>query len=64
MEYSEKLKDPRWQKMIVTFGKYKGKPLCEIPKDYLVWCVENFDSMRPGNWKRTFKRELERRETL
>lgn len=27
--------------MKMTFGKYKGVELEDIPEDYLVWCLEN-----------------------
>lgn len=27
--------------MIIHFGKHKGKPLEEIPEDYLCWVLEN-----------------------
>ena len=25
----------------LRFGKYKGKPIDDVPKAYLKWCVEN-----------------------
>ena len=27
---------------IVTFGKYKGKEISEVPSSYLDWCLETF----------------------
>jgi hypothetical protein len=31
----------QWVRM--PFGKHKGKPLSEVPEDYLWWCLRNFD---------------------
>jgi uncharacterized protein (DUF3820 family) len=31
--------------MLMPFGKYKGRRLDEIPIDYLIWCVNNIDSL-------------------
>jgi len=28
---------------IMSFGKYKGKPLGEIPDSYIIWMWENTD---------------------
>jgi len=44
---------------VITFGKHKGKKISDVEKDYLKWCVENFDS---GKWKTLFKKELRNRE--
>ncbi len=44
---------------VITFGKNKGKKISEVEKDYLKWCIENFDS---GKWKTLFKKELRNRE--
>ncbi len=44
---------------VITFGKHKGKKISEVEKDYLKWCVENFDN---GKWKTLFKKELKNRE--
>lgn len=30
-----------WVRM--PFGKHKGKPLRDVPEDYLYWCLRNFD---------------------
>lgn len=27
--------------MIFTFGKHKGQEVQDVPKDYLMWCVQN-----------------------
>lgn len=31
--------------MKVTFGKFKGKDIEDIPNSYLQWASENFDNM-------------------
>ncbi len=28
---------------IMPFGKYKGKPVVDIPSDYLLWAAEHLD---------------------
>jgi hypothetical protein len=33
--------------MRMPFGKHRGEELSEIPDDYLVWCLDNCDSMSP-----------------
>lgn len=33
------------------FGKHKGSPLSEIPADYIVWAIENMDSLKEGSYK-------------
>jgi hypothetical protein len=30
------------------FGKYKGRPLKDIPIDYLLWVLENFEDLWPS----------------
>jgi hypothetical protein len=30
------------------FGKYKGECLRNIPTDYLIWCLDNFDNLWPS----------------
>lgn len=32
---------------VMPWGKHKGKPLGEVPRDYLEWAVRNADAMRP-----------------
>lgn len=39
---------------VMPWGKHKGKPLNEIPRDYLVWAVENAEIMKPE-----LRREIE-----
>jgi DNA repair protein RadD len=43
----------------VTFGKYSGNKVSEVPVDYLAWCVKKFDD---GKWKDIFSEELRRRQ--
>lgn len=37
--YNPKVDDPA--DIVLTFGKHKGKKLCEIPQDYVEWLAEN-----------------------
>ncbi len=46
---------------IVTFGKYNGIPLEEIPVSYMHWCTTTFDD---GKWKAAFLGEIQRRASL
>ena len=32
---------------IMPFGKYRGKPLAEIPVDYLLWVLANCQNITP-----------------
>lgn len=41
---------------IWEFGKYKGKTIESLPRDYLKWVVANF---RKGQWRDAAKRQLE-----
>lgn len=33
--------------MTMPFGKHKGKKLCNLPKDYIAWALENMTSLTP-----------------
>jgi hypothetical protein len=33
--------------MRMTFGKYAGIPLSEVPEGYLVWVLDNLDKLSP-----------------
>ena len=44
----------------VTFGKYKDKPLSEVPLDYLEWGVGALDNKM---WRGRFAKEIKRRGT-
>ena len=39
---------PQSSGMIMPFGKHKGKPLEDIPLDYIEWSLENLDDLRPS----------------
>jgi hypothetical protein len=39
---------------VMPWGKHKGKPLNEVPRDYLVWAIENAEIMKPD-----LRREIE-----
>lgn len=42
----------------LTFGKYEGEDIEEVPDSYLEWVVSNFDK---GKWLHAAEDELERR---
>jgi hypothetical protein len=44
---------------VLTFGKYKGSDLSEVPKDYLEWGVSKLDSSK---WRKEFQNELDCRK--
>ena len=44
---------------ILTFGKYEGEDIEEVPDSYLEWVVANFDK---GRWLHLAEDELERRQ--
>jgi hypothetical protein len=27
--------------MKLRFGRYRGRPLCDVPRDYLLWLLDN-----------------------
>jgi hypothetical protein len=31
----------------LPFGRYKGKPIHEVPSSYLLWAAENWNEDRP-----------------
>ena len=33
---------------VLPFGKHKGKPINEVPRDYLVWLIGNATIQKPG----------------
>ena len=43
--------------LIMKWGKYKGKPLSEIRKSYLIWCLENLDDKYLGDIKQFMSRK-------
>jgi DNA polymerase III epsilon subunit-like protein len=48
-DIGEQLNQLCWSPIIQTkwpFGKYRGKPLTEIPNDYYVWAFNNVDAVR------------------
>jgi uncharacterized protein (DUF3820 family) len=45
----------------MAFGEHKGKPISEVPSEYLKWCLANFEDSK----RRTLLQiELERRERV
>jgi superfamily II DNA or RNA helicase len=44
---------------LISFGKYKGKKVSDVPMGYLVWCTQNFDD---GDWRDRFRKEIAKRK--
>lgn len=44
-EHNRSETDPRYSKM--TFGRYRGYYMKDIPYEYLSWCVTTFDEKNP-----------------
>jgi hypothetical protein len=48
--------------VVIDFGKHKGKPLSEVPAEYLRWVLLEFDKESFGGWVRKYiLAELEQR---
>jgi len=30
--------------VVMTYGKHRGRPITEVPSDYLMWVIENLDN--------------------
>jgi len=48
--------------LIIPFGKHKDKKLNIIDRDYMEWCIKNFDNK--NKWKTIFKNEITRRDDI
>ena len=44
--------------IVIPFGKFKNKKLCDLETGYLEWVAKNFDK---GKWKNIFTQEIARR---
>ena len=49
------------EKVYMTFGKYKGKPVASIPPYYRKWMIDNITW---GPWNIKIKEEIERLHNL
>jgi uncharacterized protein (DUF3820 family) len=49
--------------MRMSFGKYKGRELCDIPLDYLRWVLRNCDRMN-AFLRGAIQAEVQRRRNL
>ncbi len=49
--------------MTMGFGKYKGRPLSELPDDYIEWCLENLTELRPA-YRQALQGERARRHAI
>jgi len=46
----------------LPFGKYRGVPIDQVPTDYLLWAIENFDAQRSPDVVELVEAEYARRE--
>lgn len=53
------LREPNSQ-FLMPFGKHQGKPIAELPSDYLVWGTKNLSS---NSMKKRFEEELQERDS-
>jgi hypothetical protein len=58
LNWNRKLRENEYTQRRITFGKYMGRQIKNIPTDYIKWGVLNFK----GDWAEYFSRELQRRE--
>jgi hypothetical protein len=47
--------------VVLPFGKHRGCRLDEVPADYLLWVLDNFDCLRP-NMRTAIEKYLEQSE--
>lgn len=51
---------PATEEPVMTWGKYRGIPLSQVPGDYLKWCLEALPGMHPDT-RSMMEAELSRR---
>ena len=49
--------------MKLTFGKYKGIPLRDVPQDYLNWMIKNLRNTDMHQWALDAQTEIDSRTT-
>lgn len=58
-EWNARLSKDEYTERRITFGRYVGTMIKDIPIGYIKWGIINFKS---GAWAEMFARELQRRE--
>lgn len=58
IEWNNRLHSNEYTERRITFGKYLGKMVKDIPVSYIKWGILNFE----GAWAEIFARELQRRQ--
>lgn len=48
---------------VMPFGKHSGKPIRDVPKGYLLWCIGNLKTKGSKKVKRIIQFELNRRSS-
>ena len=61
IEWNRRLSTTEYTQRRITFGKYAGKMIKDVPTTYLTWAVLN---MEADSWTEFFARELQRRKVV
>ena len=56
--WNDKLRENEYTQRRITFGKYVGTQIKDIPIDYIKWGIMNLNL----EWATMFSRELQRRD--
>ena len=57
-QWNSKLSQTEYTQRKITYGKYVGVMIKDLPIDYIKWAIVNLN----GFWSECFARELQRRE--
>ncbi len=58
VEWNRRLNSNEYTQRRITFGRYTGTQIQDIPISYIKWGILNFE----GAWAEMFARELQRRQ--
>lgn len=58
VEWNSRLNSNEYTERRITFGRYVGTMVKDIPVSYIKWGILNFE----GAWAEIFARELQRRQ--
>lgn len=46
VRYINETRPDPYSNFIIPFGKYRGRKIKDVPVDYLLWLLDNFDGLR------------------
>ena len=52
---------PSGSQMVMPFGKHRGEKISDLPSDYIEWCLENLENIRP-DLQKEMENQLELRK--